>query len=191
MANSPRITYMGEDITNRNPRTGRYTLKYRATRATIALQRFIRVSGYITLTAWACVGSLEYGLHYKAGDTLAYVAPAMIAHADTVTPSQALQFPILDKIAKAESDNNQYCTKTLAANGWCSKSSVGAPLVRVNTNGSYDIGKYQINSTHLADAIAHGYDIYTLAGNTAYAQYLLITQGSEPWYSSRSNWINQ
>ena len=181
-----KITYMGEDITKRDIRTGRYTFKYRATRATMALQRFIRVSGYITVAAWCCVGSLEYGLHYKAGDTLAYIAPQIIAHADAITPSSS--FPILEKIAQAESHKNQFCTKDLVKVGMCKASQVGAPLVRVNTNGSYDIGLYQINSTHLADALAHGDDVYTLKGNTDYALYLFTTQGSEPWYSSRNSW---
>lgn len=179
-----RITYLGRDI------TGRYAPKSRAQRIYASfigkLQHTLRIGALIAVIAWLCLGSLKFGIAYAHGNALAYIAPA-IAYADT----KPVDYPILDKIAKAESGGNQYCTKALAANGWCPKGSIGAPLIRVNTNGTYDIGMYQINSTHLADAIAHGYDVYTLDGNTAYAQYLFINQGSEPWYSSRSNWINQ
>lgn len=174
-------------MNNRNPHTGSYTIKYRASRAILTLQRFIRIGGTLCLVAWFGLACLKFGIAYAQGNALSYIAP--IANAQTITPSKSIDYPILDKIAQAESHDNQYCTKALVAVSMCKATQIGAPLVRVNTNGSYDIGKYQINSTHLADAIALGYDVYTLQGNTDYAVYLFMTQGSEPWYSSKSNWI--
>ena len=48
-----------------------------------------------------------------------------------------------------------------------------------------DVGLYQINEGyHLADAIRLGYDIHTLEGNTAYANWLVKRQGYKPWNSS-------
>ncbi len=178
-----KITYLGRDI------SGRYASKTRLQRIYASfiakVTHTLRIGLVCAIVAWLMLGSLKFGIAYAHGTEMSYIAP--VALADTTTPD----YPILDKIANAESAGNQYCTKTLANNGWCSKSSIGAPLVRVNTNGTYDIGKYQINSTHLADAIAHGDDVYTLDGNTAYAVYLFMTQGSEPWYSSKNNWINK
>ena len=57
-------------------------------------------------------------------------------------------------------------------------------LVRGYVNPQ-DVGKFQINEKyHLADSIRMGYDIYTLEGNTAYAEYLYRTQGVKPWSAS-------
>lgn len=98
------------------------------------------------------------------------------------------QYPVLDKIAKAESYNSQFCTKEIVAKYGCNKWEVGAVLVRVNTNGTYDIGKYAINSIHLSDAISLGYDVYGESDNFEYAKYLFRTQGSEPWSASKHNW---
>lgn len=180
-----KITYLGRDITGRYDRLNKLQRFYR--RLMWHIKRALRVGGILALVAWLMLGSLKFGISYAHGTEMSYIAP--IAQADTIKP-MVTDYPILDKIAQAESHDNQFCTKALVSESMCKASQIGAPLVRVNTNGSYDIGKFQINSTHLADAIAHGYDVYTLQGNTDYALYLFMTQGSEPWYSSRSSWIN-
>lgn len=52
-----------------------------------------------------------------------------------------------------------------------------------------DVGVMQINEHyHLKEAQALGYDLYTEAGNVAFAQYLYEKQGTAPWSSSSSCW---
>ena len=48
-----------------------------------------------------------------------------------------------------------------------------------------DIGKYQINlKYHKATADKMGLDLFTEAGNEAYALYLYKTSGAKPWKAS-------
>jgi hypothetical protein len=52
-----------------------------------------------------------------------------------------------------------------------------------------DTGLFQINETyHLAQSRRLGMDIYTLAGNIAYARYLYDRNGTRDWNWSRSCW---
>jgi hypothetical protein len=71
--------------------------------------------------------------------------------------------PILNRIASCESRGHQL-------------NPNGQVLLNVNTNGTVDIGKYQINSIHEAEATKLGYDLFTIEGNTAYAKYLYATR---------------
>lgn len=83
---------------------------------------------------------------------------------------------ILKKIAWCESHNRQF-----NADGSIHRGEINPQ----------DTGKYQINEHyHLEASIALGMDIYTLAGNTAYANYLLKTQGTTPWNWSRKCWAD-
>lgn len=52
-----------------------------------------------------------------------------------------------------------------------------------------DVGVCQINETyHLAASKRMGLNIYSWAGNVAYANYLYVTQGTKPWAASRKCW---
>lgn len=52
-----------------------------------------------------------------------------------------------------------------------------------------DVGIMQVNERyHLKRAEKHGFDIYSLEGNLAYAKYLYLEEGSDPWVSSSSCW---
>ena len=83
--------------------------------------------------------------------------------------------PILADIARCESTFRQYDSKT------------GEVLHGVKD--SQDIGVMQINEQYQgAKAAAMGYDIDTVEGNVAYAQYLYQTQGAAPWSASASCW---
>lgn len=56
---------------------------------------------------------------------------------------------------------------------------------------SQDVGTFQINEKyHLADSIRLGFDIYTLEGNMAYADFLYQNQGTTPWNWSRHCWAD-
>ncbi len=52
-----------------------------------------------------------------------------------------------------------------------------------------DVGVMQINERfHLNKALEFGYDIYSIKGNMAYAQYLYDKEGTAPWNSSSKCW---
>lgn len=82
--------------------------------------------------------------------------------------------PILISIAKCESQYRQY-------------DKNGNVLRGIENN--LDVGVMQINEKyHLKDSKKLGYDIYTIEGNTAYAEYLYDKQGAKPWMSSSPCW---
>ncbi len=82
--------------------------------------------------------------------------------------------PIMDRIAKCESDNSQ--TKN------------GQTLIHINSNGTYDQGRFQINSIHNAEASKLGFNLATEEGNTAYAKWLYANKGTGDWASSQGCW---
>lgn len=54
-----------------------------------------------------------------------------------------------------------------------------------------DVGQWQINEYwHLASSIKLGIDIYTQAGNEAYALVLYNKNGTRDWNASRTCWEN-
>jgi hypothetical protein len=82
--------------------------------------------------------------------------------------------PILAKIAECESHYRQFESDGSIFRG---------AMVRE------DIGVMQINETyHKVDAKELGFDIYTLDGNLAYAEYLYGKQGTQPWSASKFCW---
>jgi hypothetical protein len=54
-----------------------------------------------------------------------------------------------------------------------------------------DVGVMQINERyHLEASKKLGYDIHSLEGNMAYAEYLYDKQGARPWLASSHCWAN-
>lgn len=85
--------------------------------------------------------------------------------------------PVLDRIAMCESDNMHI-------------GKNGQVVVHGNTNGSVDVGRYQINVQIWGQTATDlGYDIFTDEGNTNMAQWLFKNKGSEPWVYSKKCWI--
>ncbi len=113
-----------------------------------------------------------------AGETIS-TQPALIEESEPPSTPVAVPVPkpaddILKKIAWCESKNRQF-----NADG----------SVHMGEINPQDTGKYQINEHyHLEASKALGMDIYTLAGNTAYANYLFKTQGTTPWNWSKGCW---
>lgn len=53
----------------------------------------------------------------------------------------------------------------------------------------YDVGVMQVNVLYHEDiATDLGMDLYTLAGNLAYAKHLYDKEGTKPWASSEACW---
>lgn len=84
------------------------------------------------------------------------------------------QTPILADIASCESHDQQFNPDGSVMRG--------AVVYQ-------DVGIMQINETyHGEEAKALGYDIYTLDGNLAFAQWLYDKEGTAPWQSSSPCW---
>jgi hypothetical protein len=164
-------------IPSRSRATGRFTSIKSLLRK---LWRFTKIS-IATLLLLAFAAFIGYAMH---GNTITASNQITIA-----APIATAKYPILDRIARAESHASQFCTAALAKVNMCHSYEIGSPLIRPNPNGTYDVGMYQINSIHLAAALALGFDVYTEKGNRAFAEYLFTTQGTEPWSASRSNWL--
>jgi hypothetical protein len=82
---------------------------------------------------------------------------------------------IMERIAKCESGGSHYRNNRVVMN-------------LKNTNGTFDVGKFQINSEWEVTARKMGYDIFTPEGNESFAYWLYDTRGTEDWYSSKHCW---
>ncbi len=163
-----KITYLGRRVDGQYAR--RSWLKRTWSLFLYKLQRAIRVGGVLALIAWFGLGCLKFGIAYAHGTEMTYIAP--IAFAEQVAPTLP---PILVKIAKAESGNSQV-------------GKDGQTVIHMNDNGTYDIGKYQVNSIWNKMATAMGYNLYVEKDNEAFALYLFDNYGSQPWMSSIARW---
>jgi hypothetical protein len=113
-----------------------------------------------------------------SGYVVAYtrISKADIEYVDreVIKEVQVMHAPVLDRIAKCES-------------GGVHKRN-GQVIFNANTNGSVDIGLYQINSIWNSTATKMGLDLTLESDNKKFAEYLYTTKGTEPWYSSKSCW---
>lgn len=82
---------------------------------------------------------------------------------------------VLKNIAQCESSTGHYKN--------------GQVVVNVNKNGTYDIGKYQINVKVWGEkANELGLDLTDEEDNEEMALYIFKNNGTEDWYSSRHCW---
>ncbi len=133
--------------------------------------RFIRWLIIRAGIAAAAVALLFTGYLYNA-----VTAPNLNVVNQVITVAAKDVAPILHKICMAESSCQQF-------------DKNGIPTMHANTNGSVDIGKYQINNRVWgATARKLGYDLMTEEGQDKMATYLLENKGSGPWFSSSKNW---
>lgn len=101
--------------------------------------------------------------------------------ADTITNTievpVEMKAPVLDRIAQCESHNKQFLTN-------------GDVVTNTNTNGSVDVGRYQINlsADHIKQMAKLGINPLTDEGNATYAKYLYANVGTSPWSSSSGCW---
>lgn len=101
------------------------------------------------------------------------------------------EYPVLKRIAKAESLDSHYCTDTLIKARMCASSEKGQVLVRSNTdkNKTIDVGRYQINVYYWgAKATELGYNIFDENDNRKMAEWIYKNHGTEPWGSSSKKW---
>lgn len=149
--------------------------------------------------ALLCVAIITGGLLTDDYEFIAdWFSPELVYKASSTGVAEAaeivqeLEMPILERIKKAESDNNQFCTEELAKSKKyddCFPGRIGLPLMNVNVDGTIDWGICQINDYHWGKKARElGYDIMTLEGNEAMCEWLFLNHGTEPWGASKKGW---
>lgn len=135
-------------------------------RLKLVVKRFLKrvfLIGLILLTAW---GLLKIG---------GYINPTTIVTKAEIIKEVPRKAPVLERIAKCESNNSHFRN--------------GQVLVVGNTNKSVDIGKFQINNIIWgAKATEMGLDLMKESDNEKFAEYLYETYGTEPWVWSKKCW---
>lgn len=92
-------------------------------------------------------------------------------------------YPVLDRIADCESGNGTKGSSKHMLNGQV--------LLKANTNGTIDIGRYQVNLTYWGKkATELGYDLTKEADNKAVAEWIYKNKGTTDWSSSQKCWYH-
>jgi hypothetical protein len=120
-----------------------------------------------TLMVIFALGML-YGAFYGGRTTS---IPTYVRAEVQVPVEVEIKAPVMERIAKCESGGIQ--TKN------------GQVVVNVNSNGTYDQGKYQINSIWNKKAGEMGLNLAIEKDNEAFAMYLYKNYGTDPWNSSK------
>lgn len=95
--------------------------------------------------------------------------------------TKVAEAPVLDRIADCESGNG--------TPGSASHYKNGQVVLRANTNGTVDIGKYQVNLTYWGKkATELGFDLTKEADNKKMAEWLYANKGTGDWSSSAHCW---
>jgi hypothetical protein len=97
---------------------------------------------------------------------------------DIGTSSVPIVPPVMIEIARCESGQRQF-------------DDTGHVVKNYNKNGTIDYGYFQINSSHIKEAKALGFDIKTPEGNIGYAYYLYHASSTAPWNSSKFCWAHR
>lgn len=83
--------------------------------------------------------------------------------------------PVLQRIAKCESENKHY-------------GKSGQVLLNANTNDTVDVGRYQINTVWFKQATEMGLDITEEEDNETMARWIYENRGTGDWSSSANCW---
>lgn len=165
---------MGKPLREVYPHASTWQLiKYKTMRAV----RWFVIRFMIALAAVALLGiGYLYSMYQNHHEIVATQTIALPITANQVAP-------ILERISDCESGNG--CKKGTGHQ----YQANGLPVFHANTDGSVDIGKYQINSRAWGNK-AHelGYDLLTEKGNEAMATWILENVGTGPWSSSAKGW---
>lgn len=158
---SIKVFFMGQPLRNIYPHATRWQVfKFKVSRFIRKCVLFTGGMATIYLSFWA--GGIFFpSVTYAVSEKIVEVP---------------IQAPVLDRIAKCESKGSH-----LGLNGQV--------VMNGNTNGSVDIGLFQINEKVWGKkATEMGLDLTKEADNKKFAQYLYENFGTEPWNSSRHCW---
>lgn len=109
--------------------------------------------------------------------TLGQISTPEHLTAETVTVTEHTKYPVMDRIAACESKQGQFNPK-------------GEVVTNLNSNGSVDVGQYQINMSpeHIKESAKLGFNVMTESGNRDYAMYIYTHYGTGAWSSSAHCW---
>jgi hypothetical protein len=155
-----RIYYTGKEIYNRD-KQGRFSSF--SNKLGKITKRAVVISGIVSVLGW-----------YGYGAYISGYAKEPITIVKEVQADNGLA-PVLKRIMQCES-------------GGMHKKDGQVIVNTRNSDKSYDIGIFQINSIHNKEATKMGYDLSIEADNIAYAMHLYSTSGTEAWYSSKTCW---
>lgn len=155
-----KVFFNGKRLKDIYPHATRYQLfKYR-------LARFFRKLTITTLTAIILILAFQLGGIFNP--TLTYQRVEAIKEVEK-------ESPVLDRISMCESTSSHY-------------DKNGQVLIRPNTNGTVDIGEYQINSVWFKKATELGLDLTKPQDNKAMAMWIYKNRGTGDWSSSSKCW---
>jgi len=132
------------------------------------MYRFFRKLIIVTAMVGIAFSAFKSGAMTTAAETV-YADREVVKEVEVVKNS-----PVLDRIAQCESGNVHYKN--------------GQVIMRANTNGTVDIGKYQINTVWFAQATKLGLDLTKEEDNKKMAEWIYANRGTEDWYPSKSCW---
>lgn len=138
---------------------------------------------------------LTTGVAFLLSSMYGFGAPAVASAFETVgtTPEKAKSVVLQDRKAVEKYLREKFAdTPLLVEIARCestfSQFDKEGNVIRGIVN-SKDVGVMQINERyHLETAIKLGFDLHTIEGNTAYAQYLYDKEGAAPWKASSKCW---
>jgi hypothetical protein len=125
--------------------------------------RFTRKVLIVTSFGLAVTGSYALG---------AFINSAKVVQVETSVKSDA---PVLERIAQCESGGSQY-------------DKTGQITLHANSDGTIDVGKYQVNSKWFKKATSFGYDLTKPEDNRKMAEWIYANRGTGDWQSSARCW---
>lgn len=134
----------------------------------------------IRLSLGAVLGAVVFGAYaYGTVDARAVTVVNQI-----VPGGKESMSAVMARIADCESGDNG---KKGTAKQFNADGSI---VTHVNSDGTTDVGKYQINmqKAHIVAMAKLGFNPLTEEGNEAYAKWLYENKGTGDWQSSRSCW---
>lgn len=142
------------------------------------LRKFIRKTLILSFIGSSLSLSGFLGALFFSHSDVAYAAP------ETIIKTVEADAPILERIADCESGING---KPGTGRQFLPSGSI---VTNSNTNGTTDVGKYQINMSkeHIIEMAKLGFNPFSLEGNTAYAKFLYANRGTGDWSSSAACW---
>lgn len=157
-----KLYYMGKLVRSKNGRFS--TLK---ARIRVVIRKCVLIALYVSTLV------LAFGM----GGAFFSTSTVSVSFASAPESEPA----VLQRIADCESGNGKPGTASQF-------NKYGAVVLNANTNKTVDLGKFQINSIHEAEAQKLGFDLFTEEGNVGYAKYLYENKGTGDWASSQNCW---
>ncbi|MDO8183773.1 MAG: transglycosylase SLT domain-containing protein [bacterium] len=119
---------------------------------------------------------------------MANMAMPLVQTVQAETPPEKTVAELIKEEAEAQGiDPKLATTVAYCESTWRQFDQAGEPLRGLHN--AQDVGLFQINeSYHLSESQKLGYDIYSTAGNIAYAMYLVKKDGFRPWQASKTCW---